>query len=271
MKKRIVLLNLVMMMAGCILAQTAKIMGFDAKGFVVEIEGNDAKNTFLSVNVNLQYGKFAEEDGCCVVVMSKNPFPMITSVDQLKAAMEKYDIGAEVLDEAPQTITSDVEVYVPFEVLKTTESAQTLYLQTLIMYGQDTASIMAKSQVKKVNVKDLTIVDMFRSEEDIEKISGLFSAAVSMASGGDGDCPFCHGKGEVEEKASYGSYTRTCYYCDGTGQSSSATDGGKTSSGSGGDLLELFFGAFGSEGESYDNTKTTKQTKGKTTKQTNKR
>lgn len=271
MKKRILLLSLVMMMAGSVLAQTAKILGFDTKGFVVEIEGEDAKNTYLSVDVNLQYGNIGEEDGCCVVVMSKNPFPMITNIDKLKEAMEKYDIGSEVLDESIQQSTSDINVLVPFEILKTTEAAQTLYLQTIILYSQEDVNILAKSQVKKVDVKDLTIVDMFRSEKDIDKIVGLFSAAAGIASGGDGDCPYCHGKGEVESSASYGSYTRTCYYCDGTGQSSAATGDGKAGGGSGGGLFDLFFDAISSEMEAAGSTKATKQTKGKTTKQTNKR
>lgn len=121
---------------------------------------------------------------------------------------------------------------------------------------------MAKSQVVKVDVKDLTVIDIFQSEEDIQKIGSLFSAAAGMAFGalgGDGDCPNCHGTGEVEEKASYGSYTRQCYYCDGTGRDPASSEKSSDSESSG-SILDLFFGSgSGTSGNS-------KTIKAKTTK-----
>lgn len=240
MQIRTIMLSLVMIMTGSVLAQTAKILGVSPKGYVVEVEGFDTKDTYLSVNVKLQYSQIAEEDAGCLVFVSKTPFPMVTNMSQIKAAIDKYDLGIEIIDETVQQQTSDLEVFVPFEHIKTTDKAQTLYLQAVVLHQDPEMGLLAKSQVMKVNAKDLSIIDVLRSEDDINKIVNLFSAAAGIASGGDGDCPNCHGKGEVEEKASYGSYTRQCYYCDGTGRdpASSEEDAGEESSGS---ILDLFF------------------------------
>lgn len=262
MQIRIIMLSLVMMMTGCVMAQTAKILNVSTKGFVVEVEGHDTKQTYLSVQVKLQYSQIAEEEAGSLVFMSKTPFPMLTNLDQVSQAMDKYDWGAEQIEEAIQQTTSDVEVLVPFEHIKTTDKAQALYLQAVVLDQNAEEQFLAKSQIVKVDVKDLTVIDIFQSEEDIQKIGSLFSAAAGMAFGalgGDGDCPNCHGTGEVEEKASYGSYTRQCYYCDGTGRDPASSEKSSDSESSG-SILDLFFGSgSGTSGNS-------KTIKAKTTK-----
>lgn len=238
--RRIVLFCLVMMMTGSVSAQTAKILGVSPKGYVMEVEGYDTKNTYLSVNVKLQYSQIAEEDAGCLVFVSKTPFPMVTNMSQIKAAVDKYDLGVEIIEETIQQQTSDLEVFIPIEHFKATDKVQALYLQAVVLHQDPEMGILAKSQVMKVNAKDLSIIDVMRSEDDINNIVKMFSAAAGIASGGDGDCPNCHGTGEVEEKASYGSYTRQCYYCDGTGRDPASSEkiAGSESSGS---IFDLFF------------------------------
>ena len=243
MNRKIIIFSLVMM-TGSALAQTAKILSVSPKGFAVEVEGHDTKQTYLSVEVKLQYSQIAEEDAGSLVFMSIKPFPMLTNLDQVAQAMDKYDWGAEQIEEAIQQTTSDVEVLVPFEHIKTSDKAPALYLQAVVIHKSAEEQFLAKSQVVKAEVKDLAVIDIFRSEEDMQKIGSLFSSALGMAagiaSGGDGDCPNCHGKGEVEEQASYGSYTRQCYYCDGTGRDPASSEKSSDSESSG-SIFNLFF------------------------------
>ena len=89
MKKRIILLSLVMMMTGGVLAQTAKILSVSPKGFAVEVEGHDTKQTYLSVKVKLQYSQIAEEEAGSMVLVSKTQFPMITKMDQLNSYFKR--------------------------------------------------------------------------------------------------------------------------------------------------------------------------------------
>ena len=242
MNRKIIIFSLVMM-SGSVLAQTAKILSVSPKGFAVEVEGHDTKQTYLSVDVKLQYSQIAEEDAGSLVFMSIKPFPMLTNLDQVAQAMDKYDWGAEQIEEAIQQTTSDVEVLVPFEHIKTSDKAPALYLQAVVIHKSADEQFLAKSQVVKAEVKDLAVIDIFRSEEDMQKIGSLFSSALGIAAGalgGDGDCPNCHGKGEVEEQASYGSYTRQCYYCDGTGRDPASSEKSSDSESSG-SIFDLFF------------------------------
>ena len=272
MKRFVVLgIALIVMVEGA-LAQTAKILSVSPKGFVVEVEGHDTKQTYLSVQVKLQYSQIAEEAAGNLVFMSKVPFPMLTSLDQISRAMDKYDWGAEQIEEATQQRTSDVEVLIPFEHIKTNDKAQALYLQAVVVHQGIKEKLLAKSQVMKVDVKDLAVIDIFRSEDDMEKIGSLVSAAFGIAAGamgGDGDCPNCHGKGEVEEQASYGTYTRQCYYCDGTGRDPASSEESADSDSSG-SILDLFFstGSGASDNNKGTKAKPTKQTNSKNTKQT---
>ncbi|MBO4892542.1 MAG: hypothetical protein J5502_08010 [Prevotella sp.] len=89
MQIRIIMLSLVMMMTGSVLAQTAKILGISPKGYVMEVEGLDMKNTYLSVNVKLQYSQIAEEEAGSMVFVSKTQFPMITKMDQLNSYFKR--------------------------------------------------------------------------------------------------------------------------------------------------------------------------------------
>ena len=48
-----------------------------------------------------------------------------------------------------------------------------------------------------VSEKDMTIVDVYRSEEDVQRFANIFSGALGAGLGAmsDDDCPYCHGKG----------------------------------------------------------------------------
>ena len=70
-------------------AQTSKILNVSPKGFAVEVEGHDTKQTYLSVNVKLQYSQIAEEDAGSMVLVSKTQFPMITKMDQLNSYFKR--------------------------------------------------------------------------------------------------------------------------------------------------------------------------------------
>ena len=217
MTKKLFMLSLVMTMASSVLAQTAKILNVTPKGFVVEMERNKMKNTYLSVNVKLQYSRIADEDAGCGVVMNTAPFPMVTNMDQLYNASQKYDFGSEDLEGSTQQRTVDLDVLVPFEKNKTTGKAQALYLQAIVLQGEESMNLLAKSQVMKVEAKNLTIIDIFQSQEEAQRLQNIFSGAIGVGLDAiaDGTCPYCKGKGEVEEKASY---MITCYYCEGTGR-----------------------------------------------------
>lgn len=88
MNRKIIIFSLVMMTGG-VLAQTAKILNVSPKGFAVEVEGHDTKQTYLSVNVKLQYSQIAEEDAGSMVLVSKTQFPMITKMDQLNSYFKR--------------------------------------------------------------------------------------------------------------------------------------------------------------------------------------
>ena len=238
MQIRIIMLSLVMMMTGSVLAQTAKILGISPKGYVMEVEGLDMKNTYLSVNVKLQYSQIAEEDAGCLVFVSTTPFPMITNRSQIKAAVDKYDLGAEIIEETIQQQTSDLDIFIPIGHFKATDKVPTLYLQAVVMHQDPEKGLLSKSQVVKVDAKDLSVIDVLRSEDDINNIVKMFSAAAGLGSGGD--CPNCHGTGEVTENASYGSYTRQCYYCDGTGRDPASSEKSDDDDSSG-SIYDLYF------------------------------
>lgn len=119
-------------------------------------------------------------------------------------------------------------------------------MQAVVLLSTDVQKVLSKSTVMTVPVKNLTIVDAYRSEEDIHRFANMFSGALGAGLGAlsDNDCPYCHGKGEVVEKASYGSYTRECYYCEGTGRKPkverSQKAGDASGNESGGSILDLF-------------------------------
>jgi len=277
MKKRIVLLCIALLsMTSAIHAQTARILDVAPQGYVVEIQGNDMKETNLYVKVKVQYSKVADDEAACIVLMSKTPFPAITNMDQLYKTYEKYDVGEMVLEETVQQRTAEVDVLVPFQKIKTTDKATRLYLQAIVIYDGKAIKVLAKSQVMKVEVKDLTIVDVFRSEKDIERFSSILSSAVGVGldAMSDNTCPNCRGKGEVEEQASYGTYMRTCYYCDGTGRDPASSDSHAGSSE--GNIFDLLgidlvkeLGISKNSKQTNTQSKSKKSTNTKSTKQTN--
>ncbi len=275
MRRKLLLTGLCLMMwALAAFSQTARIMNVAPQGYVVEVEGNDMSKTFLSVKVKLQYGGVGEEDAGCIVVMSKKPFQAISNMDQLARARELYDMGYELLEPAAGQHTDEVDVYVQFDHLKTTDTAQTLYVQAVVLLSTDVQKVLSKSDVMTVPVKDMTIVDVYRSEEDIQRFANIFSGALGAGLGAlsDDDCPYCHGKGEVEEKASYGSYTRECYYCEGTGRKPkverSQKAGDASGDESGGSILDLFGLDMVREGLSIGNGGQQKKTNGKSKSKT---
>lgn len=228
MKRSLLILLLIGFCLIPISAQRAKILKVAVKGIDIY-----PQESFLILNMTVQYSRVGKEQAFCIVYADTHPVPTITNMNVVRHCMDALNTGAEELTASNGMVTKVLEVGIPLDADKLTPPIDnTLYIHGCVADANNDKVLCTTTPIKRdVRKLRVTVYEETQSKQEMiqEALAGallegvfgggLFGGGFGGSSGGSNKCYACKGTGEC--RYCYNSVANdrdNCQQCKGTGR-----------------------------------------------------
>ena len=214
-------------------AQRAKILKVAVKG--VDIYPSES---FLILNVTVQYSRVGKEQAFCIVHADTRPIPTITNLDVVRHYMDALNTGAEELTASNGTVTKVLEVGIPLDEDKLTPPIDnTLYIYGCVADARNDKVLCTTTPFKRdVRNMRVTMYEETQSKQEMIQealagalVEGLFGGGLFGGSSDDpkkcdeckgtGECQYCYNSiANDKDNCDHCRGTGRCFRCEGSGE-----------------------------------------------------